>query len=54
MFYTCLLHLQLKKVDPLNYNTRNTISFSVSKIPFIYIMTPTDYTDDQNTMRRVI
>ena len=29
-------------------NTRNTISFSVSKISFIFLMTPIDSTNDQN------
>ena len=29
-------------------NTRNTISFSVSKIYFIFLMTPIDSTNDQN------
>ena len=31
-------------------NPRKTISFSVSKISFIYLMTPIDSTNDQNTM----
>ena len=42
------------KSGGLNYNTRNNISFSVSKIYFIYIMASIDFTDDQNAMRRVI
>ena len=42
------------KSGELNYNTRNNISFSVSKIYFIYIMASIDFTDDQNAMRRVI
>ena len=42
------------KSGELNYNTRNNISFSVSKIHFIYIMASIDFTDDQNAMRRVI
>ena len=29
-------------------NTRNTISFSVSKMSFIFLMTPIDFTNDQN------
>ena len=29
-------------------NTRNTISFSVSKIYFIFLMTPIDSNNDQN------
>ena len=29
-------------------NTRNTISFSVSKISFIFLMTPIDSFNDQN------
>ena len=34
---------------PWKYNnTRNTISFSVSKISFIFLMTPIDSTNDQN------
>ena len=37
-----------------NPNERNTISFSVGKISFIYLMTPIDFTNDQNAMRRVI
>ena len=40
------------KLYPWNYNTRNTISFSVSKIYFINLMTPFDFTNDQNTMFR--
>ena len=28
--------------------------FSVSRISFIYLMTPIDFPNDQNTMRRVI
>ena len=31
-----------------NNNTRNTISFSVSKISFIFLMIPIDSTYDQN------
>ena len=42
------------KSGELNYNTRNNISFSVSKIYFIYIMASIDFTDDQNAMRRVV
>ena len=30
------------------YNNRNTISFSVSKISFVFLMTPIDSTNDQN------
>ena len=30
------------------------ISFSVSKIPFIYLMAPVDFTNDGNTMHGVI
>ena len=37
-----------------NYNTRNTISFFVSKISFINLMTPIDSTNNQNIMCRVI
>ena len=34
---------------PWKYNnTRNTISFSVSKISFIFLMTPIDSSNDQN------
>ena len=29
-------------------NNRNTISFSVSKISFVFLMTPIDSTNDQN------
>ena len=29
-------------------NTRNTVSFSVNKISFIFSMTPTDSTNDHN------
>ena len=29
-------------------NNRDTISFSVSKISFIFLVTPTDSTNDQN------
>ena len=31
-----------------NNNTRNTISFSVSKISYIFLMTPIDSINDQN------
>ena len=37
-----------------NYNRRSTISFSVSKIPFVYLMTPIDSINNQSTMRWVI
>ena len=37
-----------------DYSTRNTISFSVGKISFRYLMTPSDSTNDQNPMRRAI
>ena len=37
-------------IMPWNYNARNTVSFSVSKFFFIYLMTPVDSTNDQNTM----
>ena len=33
------------------YNARNNISFSVSKIYFIYLMAPIDFSKDQNTRR---
>ena len=37
----------VKLVNVWKYNnTRNTISFSVSKISFIFLMTPTDSTND--------
>ena len=32
----------------------NTILFSVSKISFIFLTTPIDSANDENTMRRVI
>ena len=41
-------------VRPWNHNTRNTISFSVSKISFINLTTPIDSTNDQDTMCRFI
>ena len=31
-----------------NNNTRNTISFSVSKMSFTFLMTPIDSINDQN------
>ena len=34
--------------------TRNSIFFSVRKFSFIYLMTPTDFTNDENTMHSVI
>ena len=37
-----------------NYNARNTISFYVSEMSFIYLLTNNDSANDQNTMRRVI
>ena len=37
-----------------NYNARNTISFYVSEMSFIYSLTNIDSANDQNTMRRVI
>ena len=37
-----------------NYNTRNTTYFFVSKISFINLMTPVDFTNNQNIMCRVI
>ena len=30
------------------YDTRNTITFSFSKIYFTFLMTPIDFTNDQN------
>ena len=41
-------------VEAWNHNTRNNISFSVSKITFIYLMAPIDFNNDKNTMRGVI
>ena len=38
----------------LNYNTSNNMSFIVSKISLIYWTTPINFTNDQNTMHRVI
>ena len=32
----------------------NHICFTVSKISFIHLITPNDFTNDQNTMRRII
>ena len=37
-----------------NRITEGITSFSISKISFIFLMTPIDSTNDQNTMRRVI
>ena len=37
-----------------NYNARNTISFYVSEMSFIYLLTNNDSANDQNIMRRVI
>ena len=58
-FYQILRHILekcLKAYMWLSYvhswkynNTRNTISFYVSKISFIFFMTPIDSTNDQNT-----
>ena len=39
------------KLHPWNYNARNNISFSVSKIYFIYLMAPIHFSKDQNTRR---
>ena len=36
-----------------NYYTKNNISYSVSKISFTCLMTPTDMTNDQNAIRRL-
>ena len=38
----------------MKLNTRNTISYSVSKVSFLHLMTPADSTNGQNAMRRVI
>ena len=35
-----------------NYNIRNDIYFSISKISFTYLMTLIDFTNNQNNMRR--
>ena len=35
------------------YNARNIIFFSVSKVSFVYLTLPTDFTNDQKTMRGV-
>ena len=48
------LYQPLSFIKAWNYNTRNTISFSVSRIYFIYLMTHIDSTNDQNTTHRVI
>ena len=40
-------------LQPWN-NARNTISFFVTTISFIYLITTIDSTNDQNTVRRVI
>ena len=37
-----------------DYNTRSNISFSLSKIYFTYLMTPTDFTNDKSTIGRLI
>ena len=60
-FFWKLLHLfyhvsfnMSPRIMTWNYNTRNTIFFSVSKISFIYLITCIDSTNDQNTMCGVI
>ena len=35
----------------MKLNTRNTTPYSVTKISFIYLMTPIDSTNGQNAMR---
>ena len=45
--HTCTCYLLVRVIEPLVYsgkynNTWNTISFSVSKISFIFLMTPID------------
>ena len=37
-----------------DYNTRSNISFSLSKIYFTYLITPTDFTNDKSTIGRLI
>ena len=41
-------------LQPWNYNTRNNISFPVSKISLVYLMASINFTNNQNTLRRVI
>ena len=48
-----LQHLLHHFVWTCNYNAKNTISFSVTKTLIIYLMTPTDSTNDQNTILRI-
>ena len=44
-----ILYQKLSSVFSWKYNnTSNTISFSVSKTSFIFLMTPIDSTNDQN------
>ena len=38
----------------MKLNTRNTISYSVSKISFVYLMTAIESNNGHNAMRRVI
>ena len=51
-----MLKLSSESFSSWNYNARKTISFSDSKISysFIHVMIPIDFTDDQNSIRRVI
>ena len=44
----------LKSTWSWNYNARNNISFSVSKIYFVYLMARVDLTNHQNFVRGVI
>ena len=50
----CFLRWNMYLIHHGIINTKNTISFSVSKISFINLMTPIDSTNKENTMRRDI
>ena len=39
-------------IQTLEYNTRNNISFLSLKLYLIYLIAPTDFTNDQNTILR--
>lgn len=44
----------VKSLSLWNYNTRNNISFTISKFTLIYLIVSIDFTNDQNAMHRVI